>query len=229
MNDRDAAYGDAELIGNDLREGGFASMALRAGAGRGNGRAVRIERDGGTFLTPAAGFDIDRDADTDDLARAAAAVAVLLEVRIAGMVAQPVEGGFIVAGVQHLAGRAGMGERCCGHEVAASDLDRVEAGRKGGLFHKAFHQLTCLRPPRAAVYADRRGVGHDAPGRDVHGVDGIGAGQNACGVPGRNRGACGQPVAERAGDCRPQSEKASVRRNGKLAFAERAAPVRGRQ
>ena len=70
-----------------------------------------------------------------------------------------VEAGAVVRGVVGDPGRAAVGERL--DEVAAAQVDRVDAELDGSEIDEAFEQGARLGPSGAAVGAHRRGVGQD--------------------------------------------------------------------
>ena len=61
------------------------------------------------------------------------------------------------------------------HQIAAAQLQRLDAEPARGQFDQAFQDVIRFRPPGAAIDAHRRGVGEDRLGARMHGGDGIDA------------------------------------------------------
>src|SRR5207249_5533393 len=92
--------GDAELVGDDLGEGGLVPLSVRTRSSDRRDLAAALDPDDSAL--PAEhirGFHVGRDADPHDLAAAARRRLLAAELSIAGEVDDAIEGACVVAGV----------------------------------------------------------------------------------------------------------------------------------
>ena len=116
-----------------------------------------------------------------------------------------------LAGIEQELGRRRIGHRRGRHEIDAADGVGVHAelARRG--IDEALEQISGLRPPGAAIGADRHGVGAHALDVDMDRPDRIKAGDQI-GRARRNEAAEGRQIGADIGeDKHPQAEEAAVR------------------
>ncbi len=110
----------------------------------------------------------------------------------------------VVAAVVGQPGERGEREGVVGDEVAAAQLDRIDAQLEGGVVDEPFEEGGRLGPAGAAVGAHGRGVGDGDDDVELDGREAVGAVGHALG-PGRQEGAdagVGAAVADEA-DAQP--------------------------
>ena len=153
------------------------SLTMRLRAHQHDGRAAGIEADLGIFGDGAGGL-LDRvhHGDPPQLAARAGGVGAR---RVAGQV-RGLDGQVHVlrevAGIVIGPERRLVGEGGGGNEVAAAQLDRVDAEFLGGGLDGALDQVDRFRPPGAPIRRGRIGVGQHRVDRDVRGLDVVDAG-----------------------------------------------------
>ena len=170
---------DAELFRDELHERGVVALAHRLRADAHDHLVVARHLDLGAFGRVAGGgLDILADGDAGELA-------ALLCLRAPRLVSGPV--GHLrrqrhvlleLATVIGRAHRVGEGQLVGADQVAAAQFDRVDAQFDRGDVDQPLHDVDRLRPPGAAIGADRRGVSHDAANIDIGGRHGIDVGQD---------------------------------------------------
>ena len=155
---------DAEPVGDDHRERCRVTLAVgrRAGPDRDHAVVVHLDR---AELRPADAGDLgvrrDADAQQPALARARGAPRCSARSASKSAIAQRLpQRQVVVAGVVGEPGQGVEGEGVGPDEVAAPDLDRVEAQLVGGDVDEALDAGGGLGPPGTAERPDRRGVGH---------------------------------------------------------------------
>ena len=98
-----------------------------------------------------------------------------------------VQRGHVVAAVVHGAERGGVRLGEGGQQVLAAHLGRVHADLGGEQVHGPLHRRGGLRAARAAVGADRRGVGHHRRRHRLGAREGVGPGRHQDGQEGQER------------------------------------------
>ena len=153
----DAVERHAEPFGDQLREAGLVPLALRHGADRDLDDALGLHHHLG-LLARRAGRGVDVVGDAD-----AAAFAARLRLGAAGREAGPVaepqhplHAVVVLAAVVDHAERVGVRHRAFRHEVAAAQLDAVDAGLLRGEVDQPLHDEHHLGPARAAIGPGRR-------------------------------------------------------------------------
>ena len=141
------------------------ALAVRARAHPRGDRAVVLDLHRAVLAVERerrADLEVRRDTDAEQLGVAALAAGGLLgaQLGVAGLLDRDVERLRVLAAV---VGRAETGdrqerERLGRDEVGLADLDRVDAELVGGDVERALHEVDRLRPARAAVRGDGRGV-----------------------------------------------------------------------
>ena len=175
MADDHVLPGDAELVGDDLGEGGLVPLSVRTRSSDRRDLAAALDPDDSAL--PAEhirGFHVGRDADPHDLAAAARRRLLAAELSIAGEVDDAIEGACVVAGVVGGTERRAVGKRVGRDEVAAADLHGIQIRRPRGLVHEALDQIDADRPPRSPVRPGRRGVRVDPEAQELGVLDAVG-------------------------------------------------------
>ena len=116
---------------------------------------------------------------------------------VAGLESE-VQGGPVVAAVEHEPTGVGVGHGRRRDEVATPDLGRVHADLGREQIDRPFHEGAGLRPARAPVGSDLGGVGDHRVGGPGDVGHRVGTGQHGAGVAGQHRGdpAVGAAVVE---------------------------------
>ena len=175
MDDLDLIEGHAELLGNELSEGGFMPLAVAVRAGEDTDRAGRIDPHRGRFVEPGtradgaddragrdtAGLDIGRDADAPQLSLVGRGFAPCFEAVVIGFLQRDLQGRLIVAAVVLHDHRRLIGEGVARDEVPPPDLRPVYPGDARRLIDDALDKISRFRPPGAAIGVDRYGMGED--------------------------------------------------------------------
>ncbi len=160
---RDGLERHAELLGDELGEGGLVPLPVRLGAAPQFDAAIVGEFDRSGLLAGGAG-DLDIVAEAE-AAQLAAAGGVRLARREAGLVGALEAFGEqvrIIAGIVFEAPGVLVGQLRGRRQVAQADLGTVEAGLSRRRVHQAVHQIGAFGAPGAAIGIDRRGVGEIA-------------------------------------------------------------------
>ena len=182
---RDVLERYAQLVGDDLREGGFVALAVTVGAGNHGDRAGNVHAHFAHLEQPhasakgechlrrreAARFDVAGKAD-------AALLALLFRSRLAGPKAgvvgvrqRFVQAGFVISNVVSECHRRFVGKVARLNEVAAADVGGIHVQFPRRRFHQAFDNVGGLGAASASVGVHRRGVGEE---REHFHVDGRG-------------------------------------------------------
>src|SRR6266700_4335757 len=183
---------DAELPGDDLREGGLVALALAldaeledrlAGGVHAQLRRVEHAQPGDVVLRAVAGADHlseAGDADPHQLATGAALGLLAAQLLVAELLQRQVQRAAVVAGVVDPADRGVVGELLWLDEVVAPEVGRVDAQLGGGLLHQPLDQETRLGDPERAAIGDPAGglVGVDAVHLAPGGRHVVGAGED---------------------------------------------------
>lgn len=206
----DAAEGNAERVGNDLREDDFVPLPARLAADQDDCRALGIEAQCHPLVSVAtAGIDIEREPDTAQirplfrpaLPRRAPAAFLTHFLKNSGKVAgivdlsegRPVRHGVVV------------------NEVATAHLDRVEAHFVRRLVDQALQQIDVLRPAGTAISVGRCHVGVGSAHADMERRRQVRSDERAGAAGGRDEGSEIGGIGAEVGDAlHPKREKASV-------------------
>ena len=189
---RDVAGGDAELVGDDLRERRLVALSLRLDAELEDRLAGRVhaQLSGVEHLDPgdvevlvvagAHDFGEAGDADADQPTLLARLRLLLAQVLVADGVERLAQCGRIVTGVVDEAGCGGVGELLGLDEVAHAQVSRVDAELVRRVLHQSLDQVRRLGDPeRASVgHAAGRLVGVGALRHDVRCGHVVGAGDD---------------------------------------------------
>ena len=181
---------DAELVGDDLREDGVVALSLRREPGVDVDLAGdRMDADMAALIgTEAGALDVAGEAEAEIAAvlarllllrRKAGRVEALGHQRERLVVLTAVEADFQAVGEEEALAR--IGEFVLGDQVAAADLEAVEAELVGELVHRPLDGEAGLRPAAAAIGRDRHGRGVDRLELDPDVGDAIGPGDRGRG------------------------------------------------
>ena len=238
MDDGDIIDGNAEAVGDQLREGRLVALPMGVGARENLHRADRVDanfrafpkadagaqRAHGRRGRDAAGLDIGGNADAAQQSLAGGFGLALVDVGVVRQLQRLVEGLRIVAAiVAHDDGRL---VRELGHEVLAAELGGVAADFARGDFHQPLHHEGRLRTARAAIGVDRRGVGVDPVHFRIDGGDIVLARQQRrieIGRHGRREG--GEIGAEIGGRLHPQAQDLARLVHGELRMGDMVAAM----
>ena len=104
-----------------------------------------------------------------------------------------------VAAIVGRSDRRGVGHRIAGDQVAAADLDRIEAGGGGRAVGQPLEDEARLGPPRAAIGVGRHRVGEDAGHLDIDRRRAVNAGEQRRVDRARDRRAEGREIGPQIG------------------------------
>ena len=183
------ARGDAQLVGDNLGEGGLSTLAVGRYARVGLHVAVGADDHPGVLLQGcdlgAGAFDHCRDAYADErTAFPGLLPRALPPFVVAGHFQGPVEGLLVFSRIVGDARRGVVGECVWRDEVAAPHFGRIEAQILGDEVDGAFHAEGGFGTARATVGAGHRLVGSDANHFDRHGRGAVGPGEAVAGQDG---------------------------------------------
>ena len=163
VDQRDVLDRDAGLVGDQHRVGGLVALPVRLRAGVDRHRAVVVHLDRPELVAAAAGGDLDVGGHTDAEQRLVAGLAPTgllgAQLVVADRFGRPIEREVVAARVVGVAGQRAEREHVVAEEVAAPDLDRVDAQLERCLVDEPLQQRGRLRPTSATVGAHRCGVG----------------------------------------------------------------------
>ena len=171
MDDLDAADIDAELVGNDLREGGVVALAVAVRPGEDIHRSGGIDANRGGFIEPdpcakgachcrrgdAAGLDIARQADTAVLAARRGFGPAGLEALVVDHLQRLVQRRLVIADVILQRHRRLVREGVLRNEIHPAELRRVHSDLSRRLVHHPFQKIGGFRTAGAAIGVDRGG------------------------------------------------------------------------
>ena len=239
VHDVDVLDRHAETVGDDLREGGLVALAVRVragehrdGAGGMHADLARFEqagaraeraRDGGG--RDAAGFDVGGVADAAQLAVLHRVFFPRRKTGDVGQLQRRLQRRIVVAGVVLQRDRRLIRELA--DEVAPAQLRRVDLQLARGGLDQALDDVGRLRPSRAAVGIDRRGVGEHRGHFAVDLRRGVLAGEQRRVQDGRNARSEGREVgAEVGGGLHAHGEELAVLVERELGHRDVVAAVR---
>ncbi len=129
-------------------------MALRAAAGRGVDRAVRVPGHGGALPALSAGLDIEGQSGAGHLALLPPLVDLAPQSVVIRGGAQTFEGLAVAAGIEHRP-RWSLVRHLFGFkQIAPADPDRIEPGHASGPVDQPLHEGCRFGPARPAIDAD---------------------------------------------------------------------------
>ena len=179
MDHRHHLVRDAELVGDELGEGGLVPLAV-GGRAREHGDApvVGHHHVGDLLVLEAADLHVRGRADADQPALPARRLLLAAERLVPCRLERVVQRPGVVAAVVDVAEDGVVREAVGGDEVPAAHLGRVEAEAGGEHLDPALDEVGGLRASRAAVRHRAHGVGEGADDLDARRLDVVAAGDH---------------------------------------------------
>src|SRR5690606_23097117 len=172
----DVLHGDAQFVGDDLREGGFFALTMWRRADHRLHLARRRDAHDGAFpqaalkayraryltRTQTADFRVGGHADSQIAPLLACLCLLLTEIAVADHVERFFQRGFVIAAVVGQADGDLMPILERRDQVLAAQFHRVHVQFVRQFVHQPFYEEGCLRATRATIGIGWRGIGENA-------------------------------------------------------------------
>ncbi len=163
-----------EPLDDELGKARLVALALRARADHDVDVTVGLHRHLGALARDAGrGVEIIGDGDAAQLAAGAGVGAARGKAVPVAHAQHPLQGVVIVAAVVDHAEGVGVGKLVAPHEIAAADLDAIEAVLAAGEVDQPLHDVHHLGAAGAAIGPRRRGVAHHRAAAEMRGRDAV--------------------------------------------------------
>ena len=240
MHDINLRHRHAELIGDQLREGGFMALAMAMRAGQHRHAAGWVHADGANLIKPragakaadngggrdAAGFQIGGTANTAQLAALGGFRTTRREAGPIRRSQSLFQGRVVIAAVILQRDRRLIGELIGLDEVPPTEFHPVNPGLLRRHIHQAFQQEGRFRPASAAIGIHRHGIGENGLHFAIDHRRGVHAGQQRGVKIGRYTGREGGKIGAHIGlGCNAQAQDLAMRIQRQFRVAHMVAPM----